>query len=146
MIVSFSLEFKFSIALSIVSSASFSLIVKSYFKATKLIVSPSADFKFEGFKPLKFQRSGVVLAVCSPLFYFVNDPTHPVSLGFLVYMNGGLERFVVEYYKTYIQRTMSGKFRPDLPRIQKCLDTREKFHYGALVIIVSLIVLYVFEV
>ena len=104
------------------------------------------DAPFEGFKILKFQRSGLVLAVCSPLFYFLNDSMHPISLGFLVYMNGGLERFVVEYYKTYIQRTMSGKFRPDLPRIQRCIDSREKFHYGALVIIVGLVVLYVFEI
>jgi len=117
--------------------------------ATGLLVSLGGAYKdapFEGFQPLKFQRSGVVLALCSPLFFFLNDAMHPVSLGFLVYMNGGLERFVVEYYKTYIQRTMSGKFRPDLLRIQRCLDTREKFHYGALVIILGLIVLYVYEI
>ena len=116
---------------------------------TGLLVSLGGAYKdapFEGFKILKFQRSGLVLAICSPLFYFLNDPMHPISLGFLVYMNGGLERFVVEYYKTYIQRTMSGKFRPDLPRIQRCIDAREKFHYGALVIIVGLVVLYVFEI
>ena len=117
--------------------------------ATGLLVSLGGAYKdapFEGFKPLKFQRSGVVLALCSPLFFFLNDAVHPVSLGFLIYMNGGLERFVVEYYKTYIQRTMSGKFRPDLTRIQRCIDTREKFHYGALMIIAGLIVLYVYEV
>jgi hypothetical protein len=117
--------------------------------ATGLLVSLGGAYKdapFEGFMLLKFQRSGVVLALCSPLFFFLNDAMHPASLGFLVYMNGGLERFVVEYYKTYIQRTMSGKFRPDLPRIQRCLDTREKFHYGALVIITGLIVLYVYEI
>ena len=62
-----------------------------------------------------------------------------------IYMNGGLERLVVEYYKTYIQRTMSGKFRPDLPRIQSCIDTREKFHYAALVIIAGLSILYLHE-
>ncbi len=117
--------------------------------ATGLLVSLGGAYKdapFEGFHLLKFQRSGAVLALCSPLFYFLNDPMHPIAFGFLVYMNGGLERFVVEYYKTYIQRTMSGKFRPDLPQIQRCIDTREKFHYGALIIIVGLIVLYVFEV
>ncbi|MBT3605071.1 MAG: hypothetical protein HOE48_23390 [Candidatus Latescibacteria bacterium] len=116
--------------------------------ATGLLVSLGGAYKdapFEGFQPLKFQRSGVVLAVCSPLFYFISDPMQPVSLGFLIYMNGGLERFVVEYYKTYIQRTMSGKFRPDLERIQHRVDTREKFHYGAWAIIIGLIVLYIFE-
>jgi hypothetical protein len=115
---------------------------------TGLLVSLGGAYKdapFEGFKPLKFQRSGVVLALCSLLFYAINSAETPVSLGYLIYMNGGLERFVVEYYKTYIQRTMSGKFRPDLPRIQSCIDTREKFHYGALIIIVGLSLLYLHE-
>ncbi|MEW6751914.1 MAG: hypothetical protein AB1505_13200 [Candidatus Latescibacterota bacterium] len=104
------------------------------------------DAPFEGFKVLKFQRSALVLALLSPLFYFLNDRAHPVPLGFLIYMNGGLERFVVEYYKTYIQRTMSGKFRPDLPRIAAWSDRREPFHYAALTIIAGLAVLYVYEV
>ena len=51
----------------------------------------------------------------------------------------------MEYYKTYIQRTMSGKFRPDLPRIQAELDTRERFHYAALVVIAGLFALYAYE-
>ena len=113
-----------------------------------LVVSLGGAYKdapFEGFQPLKFQRSGVVLAVLSPLFFFMNNPAAPVPLGFLIYMNGGLERFAVEYYKTYIQRNMSGKFRPDLVRIQHYIDTREKFHYLALAIIAALIVLYIVE-
>ena len=116
---------------------------------TGLIVSLGGAYKdapFEGFKWLKFQRSALVLAVLSPLFYFLNHPDYPVPLGFLIYMNGGLERFAVEYYKTYIQRNMSGKFRPDLERIQQQIDTREKFHYMALVIIAGLVVLYIYEV
>ena len=40
---------------------------------------------------------------------------------------------------------MSGKFQPNLPRIQCELDTREKFHYAALVIIAGLAVLYAHE-
>jgi len=113
-----------------------------------LVVSLGGAYKdapFEGFDPWKFQRSGLVLAVLSPLLYYVNDPAAPVSVGFLIYMNGGLERFTVEYYKTYIQRNMSGKFRPDLERIQHHMDTREKFHYLALLIIAGLAVLYYFE-
>jgi hypothetical protein len=116
--------------------------------ATGLLVSLGGAYKdapFEGFKWLKFQRSAVVLAVCSPLFYWISDTDNPVSIGYLIYMNGGLERFVVEYYKTYIQRTMSGKFRPDLERQQAFVDTREKYHYLALVIIVGLVVLYLYE-
>ncbi|MBI92557.1 MAG: hypothetical protein CME05_05005 [Gemmatimonadaceae bacterium] len=114
--------------------------------ATGLLVSLGGAYKdapFEGFMPLKFQRSGFVLALLSPVFYFSNNPAAPISLGFLIYMNGGLERFVVEYYKTYIQRNMSGKFRPDLERVQKHLDERERYHYAALTIIVGLVGLYV---
>ena len=117
---------------------------------TGLVVSLGGAYKdapFEGFEPLKFQRSGLVLAALSPLFYFLNEASAtPVSLGFLIYMNGGLERFAVEYYKTYIQRNMSGKFRPDLPRIQEWIERREPFHYAALAIIAGLAALYVFEV
>jgi hypothetical protein len=115
---------------------------------TGLLVSLGGAYKdapFEGFQPLKFQRSGVVLAVLSPLFYFLNDPETPVSLGFLIYMNGGLERFAVEYYKTYIQRNMSGKFRPDIERHQQQLETREKYHYAALAIMTGLLALYIME-
>lgn len=115
---------------------------------TGLIVSLGGAYKdapFEGFKPLKFQRSGFVLVALSPLLYWVNDGGNPVTLGLLVYMNGGLERFCVEYYKTYVQRNMSGKFRPDLPRQQEVAERREKFHYAALVLIAALVLVYVIE-
>ena len=115
--------------------------------ATGLVVSLGGAYKdapFEGFKSLKFQRSGVALAMLSPLFYFTNDQLAPVSVGFLVYMNGGLERFVVEYYKTYIQRNMSGKFRADIAR--GSVATRERFHYLALLVIASLVAVYCWEV
>jgi hypothetical protein len=115
---------------------------------TGLLVALGGAYKdapFEGFKWLKFQRSGAVLAVLSPLFYFTADPLAPLPLSFLIYMNGGLERFSVEYYKTYIQRNMSGKFRPDLERRQDLIDSRERYHYAALVIIASLALLYLYE-
>jgi hypothetical protein len=115
---------------------------------TGLIVSLGGAYKdapFEGFKPLKFQRSGFVLAVLSPLLYWINDGEHAVTLGFLIYMYGGLERFSIEYYKTYIQRNMSGKFRPDSPRIQEAAERREKFHYAALILIAALVLLYALE-
>lgn len=115
---------------------------------TGLLVALGGAYKdapFEGFKWLKFQRSGMVLALLTPLFYYLDKPQFSLPLGFLLYMNGGLERFAVEYYKTYIQRNMSGKFRPDLPRNQHCVDRREKFHYMALVIIAALAVLYIYE-
>ena len=123
-----------------------SYLVVAY--ATGCVVALGGAYKdapFEGFKPFKFQRSGMVLAMFSPLFFFIADQDKPLSLGFLIYMNGGLERFTVEYYKTYVQRNMSGKFKPDLPRLQDQLDTRERFHYLALIIIISLVLLYVNE-
>jgi len=86
-----------------------------------------------------------VLAALSPLLYWINDGGNPVTVGLLVYMNGGLERFSVEYYKTYVQRNMSGKFRPDLPRQEKAAQRREKFHYGALVLIAALVLVYLIE-
>ncbi len=98
------------------------------------------DAPFEGFSILKFQRSSLVLLMVSPFFYFLG----PVNIGFLIYMNGGLERFIVEYYKTYIQRNMSGKFRSDLPKRHKEIETREKFHYIALVLIVMVVIYYMF--
>ena len=115
---------------------------------TGLLVALGGAYKdapFEGFKWVKFQRSGAVLVVLTPIFYFLADPLTPLSLGFLVYMNGGLERFAVEYYKTYIQRNMSGKFRPDLERRQDLIDSRNKYHYAALVIIAALAILYIYE-
>jgi hypothetical protein len=116
--------------------------------STGLLVSLGGAYKdapFEGFAPLKFFRSATVLAICTPLFFFSNNPLSPVPLGYLIFLNGGLERFLVEYYKTYVQRTMSGKFRPDLPRITRYIETREKYHYMAWIIIVGLMILYIYE-
>ncbi len=101
------------------------------------------DAPFEGFKILRFQRSGVVLAVCAPLFWLLAPMGASVPLGLLIYMNGGLERFVVEYYKTFIQRNMSGKFRPDLPRVET--RRREELHYAALGIIALVAALAILE-
>ncbi len=100
------------------------------------------DAPFEGFEFLKFLKSPGVMAFASPFFYFLG----PINLGFLILMNCGLERFSVEYYKTYILRNMSGKFRPDIQRIQKRIDTREKFHFVALAIIIGVIILYIYEI
>jgi hypothetical protein len=116
---------------------------------TGLLVALGGAYKdapFEGFKWLKFQRSGLVLALLSPLLYLLGDPLDPLHVGFLIYMNGGLERFAIEYYKTFIQRNMSGKFRPDLQRIQKFVDRREKFHYMALAIMAALVAVYLHEI
>lgn len=72
------------------------------------------DAPFEGFSPTKFFRSAIVLALASPLVYWLG----PCRLGFLVFTFGGLERLLVEYYKSYVVKSVPGKFRPDLPRIE----------------------------
>lgn len=116
--------------------------------STGMLVSLGGAYKdapFEGFAPLKFFRSAAVLTICSPLFFYSNNPAAPVPLGYLIFMNGGLERFLVEYYKTYVQRTMSGKFRQDLPRMTRYIETREKYHYIAWIIIIGLMILYAYE-
>ena len=113
---------------------------------TGLLVSGGGAWKdapFEGFHYLKFHRSGLVLAIASPFFYWLRPGDDPVALGILVYMNGGLERFLVEYYKTYIQRNMSGKFRPDLPRVET--RRREELHVLAWVLIVGVVAVALFE-
>lgn len=100
------------------------------------------DAPFEGFDVIKFQRSGLVLLCASPFFYFLGS----TPLGLFVFMNIGLERFLVEYYKTYVQRNMSGKFLPDTPRIQKYLNNREKFHIAAWSIIFLVVGTYIYEI
>jgi hypothetical protein len=100
------------------------------------------DAPFEGFHPLKFFRSALVLAAVSPLFYFVG----PTPLGFLFFMYGGLERMLVEYYKSFLLHSVPGKFRPELPVIQGAfLRYRGALNNLATVIAVGLAALYVFE-
>ena len=111
---------------------------------TGLFVSFGGAYKdapFEGFDWVKFQRSALVLACSSPLFFKLG----PAPLGVLIYMNGGLERFLVEYYKTYIKRNMSGKFRPDLHIYVEQKQRREKFHLLALALIAGLLAMYIYE-
>jgi hypothetical protein len=99
------------------------------------------DAPFEGFMPLKFLRSPLVMAATSPFFYLLG----PAPIGFLLFMNGGLERFIIEFYKTYIRRWQSGKFHPDLRRIQIFVEKRARFYYLAMGIISGLIILIIYE-
>jgi hypothetical protein len=48
-------------------------------------------------------------------------PAGPVPLGLLIFINGGLERLIVESYKTYFTPTLPGKFRRDLPVIDHAI-------------------------
>lgn len=71
------------------------------------------DAPWEGFDALKFPRSIWVLALASPLLAALG----PRPLGLLVFMYGGVERMLVEGYKTYFTTKPPGKFRRDLPVI-----------------------------
>jgi hypothetical protein len=101
------------------------------------------DAPFEGFQPGKFFRSALVLSCVSPFFCWLG----PTKLGFLIYMNGGLERMLVEYYKSYVVKSVPGKFREDLEvREGPFLWHRHKLHYLALSILVLVAILYTTEV
>jgi hypothetical protein len=100
------------------------------------------DAPFEGFHPLKFFRSALVLAAASPVFYFLG----PTPLGFLFFMYGGLERMLVEYYKSFLVRSVPGKFRPELPIVEGAfLRYRGALNKVATVIAVGVAALYLYE-
>ena len=71
------------------------------------------DAPWEGFDATKFPRSIWVLALASPVLAALG----PRPLGLLVFMYGGVERMLVEGYKTYFTTKPPGKFRRDLPVI-----------------------------
>lgn len=97
------------------------------------------DAPFEGFDPSKFFRSAIVLALASPFVYLLG----PLELGFLIYSFGGLERLLVEYYKSYVMRSVPGKFRPELPRIEDWFfRSRSSLHVVALGLFALLATLY----
>jgi hypothetical protein len=54
-----------------------------------------------------------VLAVVSPVLYHLG----PMPIGLLAFACGGIERLVVESYKTYFTGKPPGKFRRDLVAI-----------------------------
>ncbi len=109
---------------------------------TGMFISSSGAYKdapFEGFDPNKFLRSALVLAGASPLVYLLG----PLELGFLIYTFGGLERLLVEYYKSYVIHSVPGKFRPELPRIEDWFwRSRSSLHVIALALVALLIGLY----
>ncbi len=90
------------------------------------------DAPFEGFQPLKFFRSSLVLAAVSPLLFHLG----PQRLGFLVFTYVGIERMLIEYYKSFIVGSVPGKFRADLPIIEgPFLTTRHLLHKVATAIV-----------
>jgi hypothetical protein len=98
------------------------------------------DAPFEGFQPLKFFRSPLVVTTIAPLVWRLG----PQPLGLLLFMFGGIERLVVEYYKSYVVRSVPGKFRADLPTVRgPFLQHRHRLQYVATVIVVLLVVMYI---
>jgi hypothetical protein len=98
------------------------------------------DAPFEGFQRRKFLRSAIVLAATSPLVYRLG----PAPLGLLVFLNGGIERLLVESYKTYFTSTPPGKFKRDLPVIDYAfLRWRPLLRAIAIAIVATLGVAYV---
>lgn len=101
------------------------------------------DAPFEGFQPLKFFRSSLLLVAVSPLVARLG----PQRLGFLVFTYVGIERMLIEYYKSFIVGSVPGKFRRDLPIIEgPFLGTRHLLHKLATVIVLFVGGLYVLAV
>ena len=101
------------------------------------------DAPFEGFDASKFLRSVKVLAVMSPVFWVLG----PTPLGLLVFMYGGLERLLVESYKTYFTPNPPGKFRRDLPIIDHgFLAWRPVLRGVATAIVATVVALYAMAV
>lgn len=100
-----------------------------------LLVSLGGAYKdapFEGFQPLKFFRSSLVLALVSPLIWRLG----PLPLGFALFLCGGIERLLVEYYKSFVVRSVPGKFRADLPTVPgPYLSWRPRLHVVALALV-----------
>jgi hypothetical protein len=97
------------------------------------------DAPFEGFQRRKFLRSAIVLAVASPLLYLLG----PVPLGLAIFIAGGVERLIVESYKTYFTSTPPGKFRRDLPVIDhRFVARREPLRFVAFAIVMLVSSLY----
>jgi hypothetical protein len=98
------------------------------------------DAPYEGFHARKFLRSALVLAAVSPLVYLLG----PAPLGIVIFINGGLERLIVESYKTYFTPHPPGKFRRDLPIIDRAfLRHRRALRTVAFAIVAIVGVLYV---
>ncbi|HEX7704377.1 MAG TPA: hypothetical protein VF403_26735 [Kofleriaceae bacterium] len=101
------------------------------------------DAPFEGFQPRKFLRSALVLAAASPLLHRLG----PVPLGLYAFMCGGLERLIVESYKTYFTQARPGKFRRDLPVIDpRFLRHRPRLRALAASIVMLVSALYTYVV
>lgn len=97
------------------------------------------DAPYEGFQSEKFLRSAIVLGFASPFLWLLG----PTPLGLEIFIAGGIERLLVESYKTYFTDKRPGKFRPDLPIVDhRFLRRRPPLKAMAFAIVVAVAALY----
>ncbi len=140
--VGFALALAFGVTLTL-PIASLTMWLATSF-ATGLGVSMGGAYKdapFEGFQPLKFFRSSVVLTLVAPLLWRLGA----LPLGMAVFVLVGIERFLVEYYKSFVLASVPGKFRTDLVPDSRFLRIRSRYHLCAAAIAVVAVGLYGFS-
>lgn len=86
------------------------------------------DAQFEGFKPIKFIRSPFVGAIGGLIL--INFTQQPLVL---VVASVGFERIVVEFYKTFLRRSVRGIFENKKPRFPEWFKHRWIFFVSYLV-------------
>jgi hypothetical protein len=110
--------------------------------ATGLLIAVLGAYKdapIEGFQWDKFFRSALLLVVLTPLLHALG----PVELGLLVFVEGGLERMLMEFDKSYVQQRVPGKFRSDLQLLDpRFVMRRPWLHRLAMLIVAGMAVLY----
>lgn len=79
------------------------------------------DTAWEGFEPLKFFRSPIHGLFWGVVFsHLTNDA------GILVFACLGMDRMGLEFYKSFMRKAKSGKFKSDKPTYPKWYEVREK--------------------
>ena len=85
------------------------------------------DSQFEGFKPKKFVRSPIMAALGTTVLVRVSDQPWLISIGAI-----GLERVMVEWYKTFFTRQVRGIHAGKAPTHPEWLERRWVFYVGFL--------------
>jgi hypothetical protein len=96
------------------------------------------DASIEGFNPAKFFRSPLVGALWGALLIFFTD-NYPILLFACI----GGERMVVELYKTFVLKSVPGKFSATKPKYIDWIEKRKKFiipYITSLIIFVLLLI------
>jgi hypothetical protein len=80
------------------------------------------DAPIEGFNPIKFFRSPLVGAIWGALLIFFID-----NYSVLLFACIGGERMVIELYKTFVLKSIPGKFNATKPKYIDWISKRKKF-------------------